>query len=177
MSLAQGERRGHVGRFIRLEGYMQHLRNRIIVFGSLAVLAIGAGACMVDDDLEGAAEQSAMDEAALDEGALGEFSSEEAGEEASGTSELRDVPPEGYKPGTGPITTSLHRGRARVGWPAAGIDLCHDFCLSCFYPRTYDKVFHQNHIVYVDTICGDAAMIHDNYGNRGMMRKDALYNW
>ncbi len=47
----------------------------------------------------------------------------------------------------------------------------------CFYPNNYDKVFHQNHIVNVVAICGDAAWVRDNYGNDGMMRKDALYNW
>jgi hypothetical protein len=92
--------------------------------------------------------------------------------------EPADVEAEIYtKPGTGPVTSSLHRGRARVGWPAAGIDICGDGCFMCFYPNHYDKVFHQNHIVYVQATCGDGAWVRDNYGNDGMMRKGALYNW
>jgi len=166
---------------------MLHLRNRITVFGSLALLALGAAACMVEEDLEGTAEQAALDEAALVEGELDGAALDEAGvsdlapvEDVGDTPEPVDVLPEDYyKPGTGPVTSSLHRGRARVGWPAAGIDICADGggCWVCYYPGPYDKVFHQNHIVYVQAICGDAAWVRDNYGNHGMMRKDALYNW
>jgi hypothetical protein len=38
-------------------------------------------------------------------------------------------------------------------------------------------VFHDGHIVNVLAICGDAAWVRDAYGNDGMMRKDALYNF
>jgi hypothetical protein len=156
---------------------------RITILGSLA-LALTAGACMVDEDLEGTAEQAALEEAALEEAALEEAALDEAAlDEAApadtdDTSDPADMESDVYaKPGSGPVTTSLSRGRARVGWPAAGIDICGDGCFMCFYPNEYDKVFHQNHIVNVLAICGDAAWVQDNYGNDGMMRKDALYNW
>ena len=158
---------------------------KITILGSLAMLSLTAGACMVEDDLEGTAEEAALDEAALveadvDQAALvqAELADLDQVDDVADTSEPRDVMPDDiYKPGTGPIVSSVGRGRARVGWPAAGIDICSDGCFMCFYPNNYDKVFHQNHIVYVVAICGDAAWVYDHYGNEGMMRKDALYNW
>ncbi len=38
---------------------------KITILGSLAMLSLTAGACMVEDDLEGTAEEAALDEAAL----------------------------------------------------------------------------------------------------------------
>ena len=153
---------------------------KITILGSLAMLSLTAGACMVEDDLEGGADEAALEEVspeaeAVDEAALADFAQTE---DVHDTSEpVGDQPADVYKPGTGPIVSSVGRGRARVGWPAAGIDICGDGCWTCFYPNAYDKVFHQNHIVYVVAICGDAAWVYDHYGNEGMMRKDALYNW
>jgi hypothetical protein len=154
---------------------------KITILGSLALLSLTAGACMVEDDLEGAADEAALVEADVDQTAVDQAGLADLApvEDVGDTSEpVGDDPGDIYvKPGSGPITTSLHTGRARVGWPAAGIDICGDGCFLCFYPREYDKVFHQNHIVRVVAICGDAAWVRDNYGNDGMMRKDALYNW
>ena len=156
-----------------------HLRTRITILGSLAMLALGAGACMVEEDVEGAADEAALEQAAIDEGG-GESVLDEAAiadlaqvDDTGDPSELSDA----LDAKGGPVTSSLHTGRARVGWPSAGIDICGDGCFLCFYPNSYDKVFHQNHIVNVVAICGDAAWVRDNYGNDGMMRKDALYNW
>jgi hypothetical protein len=166
---------------------MRHFKIRFTILGTFSLLALGAGACMVDEDLDSAAEEEALDEVALAAADRGEAAPDEAGiadrapADVGDTSGSADGVPEEIdaKPGPGTAPASLHRGRARVGWPAAGIDICADSgaCWVCFYPNAYDKVFHQNHIVYVKDICGDAAWVRDNYGNEGMMRKDALYNW
>jgi len=149
------------------------MRNRHmsrIALGALAALALASlAACMQDEELGAATDDEQGEVAAGDQA--------ERAIDRTSMSELDQIDEVAVWDEGRPMTAALTTGRARVGWSAAGIDICGDGCFLCFYPNAYDKVFHAGHIVNVVAICGDAAWVRDNHGNDGMMRKDALYNY
>src|SRR5262245_40028037 len=96
------------------------IESRIAAIAAVALVWLTAG-CAMDGELDRAADDAAEEESAA---------------EPAGTWEE-----------SAPISVALTTGRARVGWPSAGIDLCGGECFICFYQNDYDKVFHQGHIV------------------------------
>ena len=147
----------------------QMSRIAIAAMGALALSSLAA--CMQDEDFGATIADEQAEIAAGDEA--------ERATDPGNTSELDQIDEVAVWDQGRPTTAALNTGRARVGWPAAGIDICtaEGGCLFCSYPDAYDKVFHDGHIVNVLAVCGDAAWVRDAYGNDGMMRKDALYNY